>query len=217
MENTKRIDELIKRYPTLLGCNESILDSFIIMRDSFSSNGKMLICGNGGSCSDSEHIAGELMKGFEKRRECPKSFGDKLISVSPNFGLEIKQKLQGALPCISLSGEPALSTAFSNDVRDGGSYVFAQQVYGYGQQNDVLLSISTSGNSKNVLYASVVAKAKGMKIVGLLGHDGGKIKTYCDSAIVVPVFETYKIQELHLPIYHCLCLMLEDWFFGDKA
>lgn len=181
------------------------------MKQAFEDKHKLFIAGNGGSAADAEHIVGELMKGFVKARKLPESFCKQLISVDPEMGKELSEKLQGALPAVALSGHVALSTAYLNDV--DAQLGFAQQVNGYGIEGDVLLAISTSGNSKNVLYACIVAKAKGMKVIGLTGKDGGKLKDMADVAIIVPEEETYKIQELHLPIYHWLCLALEDAFF----
>ncbi len=171
----------------------------------------MLIAGNGGSASDADHIVGELMKGFLLPRKVDDDFANKLKAVDEAKGAELAMKLQGALPTIALSNHNSLNTAFINDV--DGSMCFAQQVNGYGNPGDVFLAISTSGNSKNILYAAVTAKAKGMKVIGLTGKCGGKLSGLADSVIAVDETETYKIQELHLPIYHCLCFMLENYFF----
>lgn len=207
------VDDLIKRYPALIVCRDSILNTYKILEECFATGHKLLICGNGGSCADSEHIVGEMMKGFKKRRNCSSEFASKLESIDERRGRELADKLQGALPCIALDGHPGLSTAFSNDVENGGLLTFAQQVYGYGNKGDVLLGISTSGNSKNVMYAVVTAKAKGMKVIGLTGEKGGELGKAADIAIKAPSSETFMIQEYHLPIYHCLCLMLEERFF----
>jgi D-sedoheptulose 7-phosphate isomerase len=205
------LDELILRYPSLSAIRNDIESAFNILKDCYESGGKLLIAGNGGSSADAEHIVGELMKGFVKRREVPEDMADKLIAADSRRGEELAKKLQGALPTIALSGHPSLSTAYLNDV--DGDLIFAQQTYGYGRKGDVLLGISTSGNSKNVMYSISVAKALGMKCIGLTGKDGGQLKKEADAAIVVPETETFKIQELHLPIYHALCLMLEEYFF----
>lgn len=205
------LKELIKRYPELAPIQEKIWDAYKILQECYSTGGKLLIAGNGGSAADAEHMVGELMKAFVKPRKLEESFISEMKAVDLSYGEELGRKLQGALPAIAVVDHVALSTAYLNDVDP--LLGFAQQVYGYGQQGDVLLAISTSGNSKNVLYASVVAKAKGMKIVGLTGNTGGKLKGYTDVNICVPQKETYKIQELHLPIYHALCLMLEEHFF----
>lgn len=206
------LEELIQRYPCLKVCENDIWDAFEIIRESYKNNGKLLIAGNGGSAADSEHIVGELMKGFVKPRYLDKDMQNKLIDADADMGKVLGEKLQGTLPAIALVDHVALSTAYLNDMDP--LLGFAQQLYGYGNKDDVFFAISTSGNSKNILYACTVAKAKGLKIVGLTGKDGGKLKSMCDVAIVVPESETFKIQELHLPVYHCLCLMLEEKFFG---
>lgn len=206
------LEELIERYPCLKVCEDDIWKAFEIIRESYKNNGKLLIAGNGGSAADSEHIVGELMKGFVKPRYLDKDMQNKLIDLDADMGKVLGEKLQGALPAIALVDHVALSTAYLNDMDP--LLGFAQQLYGYGNKDDVFFAISTSGNSKNILYACTVAKAKGLKIVGLTGKDGGKLKSMCDVAIVVPESETFKIQELHLPVYHCLCLMLEEEFFG---
>ena len=205
------IEELIDRYPKLDREKDNIVKALDIMLECYKNKGKLLVAGNGGSAADAEHIVGELMKGFVEPRKLPKEYVEKLEDVDSEMGRELGEKLQGALPAISLVGHVALSTAYLNDVDP--LLGFAQQLNGYGQENDVFLAISTSGNSKNILYACVVAKAKGMKIVALTGGTGGKLKDIADVVIVAPEKETYKIQELHLPIYHALCLMLEERFF----
>lgn len=206
---------LIERYNVLADCKESIESAYKILEESYSQGNKLLIAGNGGSCADSNHIVGELMKGFKLPRKCSAEFASKLSSVDEKRGKELAENLQGGLPAIALTEHQGLNTAFINDVRDGGLFTYAQQVYGYGKRGDVLLGISTSGNSKNVMNAVVVAKALGMKVIGLTGKTGGELAKYADVAIKVPETETYMIQELHLPVYHCLCLMLEEKFFGD--
>lgn len=207
------VDELIDRYPTLSVCKQSILDAYSILEECFASGHKLLICGNGGSCADSEHITGELMKGFKKRRPVSKEFASKLKAIDPIRGAELSNKLQQGLPCIALCEHQGLNTAFTNDVENGGLLTFAQQVNVYGSSGDVLLGISTSGNSKNAMYAAVTAKAKGMKVIGLTGEKGGALSSIADIAIKVPANETFMVQEYHLPVYHCLCLMLEERFF----
>lgn len=207
------LDILVQRYPALNAVREDILKSFLILRDSYSNKGKLLVAGNGGSAADSEHIVGELMKGFKLSRKLDEEQLDKLKNIDPELGSVLANSLQGAMPAIALDGHPALSTAFINDCDP--LLGFAQQVNGYGVENDVFLGISTSGNSKNILYAAVTAKAKGLKVVGLTGQKQNKLEQYCDCCIKVPETETYKIQELHLPVYHCLCLMLEKEFFND--
>ena len=175
---------------------------------------KILFCGNGGSAADSEHIVGELMKGFKLARKLDEAISQKLINESEELGKTLAENLQGALPAIALDGHPALSTAYMNDCEP--LLCFAQQVNGYGAEGDVFLGISTSGNSKNILYAAVTAHAKGMKVIGLTGAKDSKLDVLSDVCIKVPQTETYMIQELHLPVYHCLCLMLEDRFFGNE-
>lgn len=202
---------LLQRYPVLASVKEDIYKAYQILEECYQQGGKLLVAGNGGSCADSEHIVGELMKGFCKKRPVSESFARELKEIDAERGSVLADKLQGALPAIALTSHPALSTAYLNDV--DGELIYAQQVYGYGEFGDVLLGISTSGNARNVQYAVVTAKAKGMKVIGLTGKDGGELKRTADVAIVVPEKETYQIQELHLPIYHTLCLMLEERFF----
>lgn len=211
MEPMKYLEELIERYPALACVKEEIKKSYELLEACYEDGGKLLIAGNGGSCADAEHIVGELMKGFVKRRSVSDEFKEALKEINPELGSVLGQKLQGGLPAIALTGHPGLSTAFLNDV--DGEMIFAQQTYGYGKKGDVLLGISTSGNSKNVMYAMTAAKALGMKTIGLTGKDGGQLKHAADVTIVVPETETFKIQELHLPVYHALCLMLEERFF----
>ena len=206
------LNHLIERYPKLDTCREEIKQAYEIMETAYVNERKLLVCGNGGSASDSEHIVGELMKEFKLKR---KVFGEQvaaLKSIDPVLGEVLAENLQGALPAISLTGHSSLQTAFMNDAVP--ELVFAQQVNGYGKPGDVFLGISTSGNSRNVLYAAVNAKAKDLKVIGLTGAKENKLMKYADVCIRVPETETYKIQELHLPVYHCLCLMLEDKFYG---
>ena len=204
---------LVKRYPELEIIKDDILTSFEIIKECYKNGGKLLVCGNGGSASDSEHIVGELMKGFKNPRYLSEDLKNKLKKIDPNVGEILGNNLQMPLEAIALTGELALNTAIINDCNNGGELCFANQVLGYGHKNDVLLAISTSGNSNNIYNACVVAKAKGLKIIGLTGKTGGKLKKISDCAIVAPSDETYMIQELHLPIYHTLCLMLEEEFF----
>ena len=205
------LDELIKRYPILERVREDIEAVYGILERCYENGGKLLIAGNGGSAADAEHIVGELMKGFVKRRPVTEEMKEALEKADPVRGKELSEKLQGGLPAIALVDHAALSTAFANDV--DGMLSYAQQVNGYGNPGDVFLGISTSGNAENVMYAAVTAKAKGMQVVGLTGKDGGKLAGIADAAVIVPEMETYKIQELHLPVYHALCLMLEHRFY----
>ena len=205
------LDELIKRYPILERVREDIEAVYGILERCYENGGKLLIAGNGGSAADAEHIVGELMKGFVKRRPVTEEMKEALEKADPVRGKELSEKLQGGLPAIALVDHAALSTAFANDV--DGMLSYAQQVNGYGKPGDVFLGISTSGNAENVMYAAVTAKAKGTQVVGLTGKDGGKLAGIADAAVIVPEMETYKIQELHLPVYHALCLMLEHRFY----
>jgi len=207
----KYLEELVERYPVLAGVKAQVREAYELLEACYENGGKLLIAGNGGSCADGEHIVGELMKGFVKRRAVPGDFAQALFKADPERGKELAGKLQGGLPAIALTGHPGLSTAYLNDV--DGDMIYAQQAYGYGRKGDVFLGISTSGNSKNVMYAMAVAKALEMKTIGLTGRDGGLLKKAADVAIAVPETETFKIQELHLPVYHALCLMLEERFF----
>lgn len=207
-----KLDLLIERYPALSVCRDSIISAYEIIAECYSNGGKLLIAGNGGSAADSEHITGELMKGFCNPRKPSKEYAEKLKAVNEELGAVLAENLQGALPTIALGGHLALSTAYMNDCEP--LLCFAQQINGYGKAADVFLGISTSGNSKNVLYATTVAKAKEMKVIGLTGQKNSKLAGMSDVCIQVPQTETYMIQEYHLPVYHCLCLMLEEEFFG---
>ncbi len=205
------LQELMERYPALKTVRETIIDAYRILENCYSRGGKVLIAGNGGSCADAEHIVGELMKGFKARRILPEELRDRLKREDAKNGDKLADGLQGSLQAIALNGHPGLSTAFANDV--DADMVYAQQVCGYGAAGDVFLGISTSGNAQNVDYAVTVAKAKDLKVIGLTGRDGGRLGKRADVAIIVPEEETFKIQELHLPVYHALCLLLEAHFF----
>ena len=214
-ENIKKhIDLLCERYPALKIVEDDIARAYQILEDSYKNGGKLLVAGNGGSAADAEHIVGELMKGFKLPRNPQSDFADKLIQTNTELGAVLAENLQGALPAIALDGHPALSTAYMNDCEP--LLCFAQQVNGYGKTGDVFLGISTSGNSKKVLYAATTAHAKGMKVIGLTGAKSSKLEQMSDVCIKVPQIETYMIQEFHLPVYHCLCLMLEDEFFWEN-
>lgn len=206
------IDILIERYPLLAVCKESIQIAYDTMRQAYTEGRKLLVCGNGGSAADSEHIVGELMKEFKLKREIYKNQAEAMKQIDPELGDILARHLQGALPAIALTGHSSLTTAFMND--SNPELIFAQQVNGYGKAGDIFLGISTSGNSRNVLFAAVAAKAKGLKVIGLTGQKPCKLAQMADVCIQVPETETYKIQELHLPVYHCLCMMLEEHFFG---
>ena len=207
----KQLDLLIERYPKLSVCKEDIKNAYLLLEAAYNNCRKLLVCGNGGSASDSEHIVGELMKEFMLKRKVYTNQAEKLREIDVEMGSVLAENLQGALPAICLTGHSALTTAFMNDAN--ADLVFAQQVNGYGNPGDIFLGISTSGNSKNVLYAAITAKSKGLKVIGLTGAKENKLMKYADVCIRVPETETYKIQELHLPVYHCLCLMLELKFF----
>ena len=208
------IHTLTERYPVLKCCEDSIAKAYLAIEESYLSQHKLLVAGNGGSAADSEHIVGELMKGFKLPRPIDHSLAQSCKDIDPDLGATIAEHLQGAMPAIALTGHPGLSTAYMNDCVP--ELVFAQQMLGFGQAGDTFLAISTSGNSKNIIYAAIVAKAKGVKIIGLTGSKESKLSALADICIKVPETETYKIQELHLPVYHCLCLMLEDRFFGQE-
>lgn len=208
----RHIDLLAERYPSLESTRNDIVAAYLLLEESYKNGGKLLVAGNGGSAADAEHIVGELMKGFKLPRKPEADFAEKLVEENQELGSVLAENLQGALPAIALDGHPALSTAYMNDCEP--LLCFAQQVNGYGKSGDVFLGISTSGNSKNVLFAATTAHAKGMKVIGLTGAKDSKLKDMSDVCIKAPQTETYMIQELHLPIYHCLCLMLEDNFFA---
>lgn len=208
----RHFDLLVERYASLESARNDIVAAYLLLEESYENGGKLLVAGNGGSAADAEHIVGELMKGFKLPRKPEADFAEKLVEENQELGSVLAENLQGALPAIALDGHPALSTAYMNDCEP--LLCFAQQVNGYGKSGDVFLGISTSGNSKNVLYAATTAHAKGMKVIGLTGAKDSKLKDMSDVCIKAPQTETYMIQELHLPIYHCLCLMLEDNFFA---
>lgn len=210
-EQRKMLNELIERYPELSMCKDDIWAAYEMISECYTYGGKVLAAGNGGSAADAEHIVGELMKEFKKARRLDDAMRKRIMMIDPVLGPDLCENLQGALPAIALADNVALSTACLNDV--DCTIGFAQQLFGYGREGDVFLGITTSGNSKNILNAMVTARAKDMRTIVLTGRDGGRALSLADIAIVVPENETYKIQELHLPIYHALCLMLEDRFF----
>ncbi len=203
--------DLTQKYPVLGACLPELETAFRLLRDSYQNGGKLLICGNGGSASDSEHIVGELMKAFWLRRPISDEDRRKLVAAFPETGADLAGRLQGALPAISLVSQSALISAFANDVDP--EMIFAQQVYGYGKPGDVVLGISTSGNSANILRALEVGKAMGLKTIGLTGQTGGKMSKSCDVTICAPYKETAAVQEAHLALYHALCGLLEEAFF----
>lgn len=207
------IAELIERYPCLSVCENDIREAADKIIASYKKGGKLMVAGNGGSAADSDHITGELLKSFVKKRIPEASFIEKLKKIDADTGAYLADKLQGSLPAIALTNNSALMTASLNDV--DGNVMFAQQLNGFGQKGDIFLGISTSGNSADIVYATVVAKAKGLVTVALTGRDGGKLKNLADISIVVPQKETFKIQELHLPVYHTLCLTIEEYFWKE--
>jgi D-sedoheptulose 7-phosphate isomerase len=213
MKNDIIIKNLIERYPALVAVERKIRDAAESLILCYQQKGKVLICGNGGSCSDSDHIVGEFMKGFETNRPIESSLKMKL-SKSGQEGNYIAEKLQQGLPAISLAAHNTLITAIANDI--DANLIFAQQVVGYGNPEDILIGISSSGNSQNIVNALITAKAKGMVTIDLTGESGGKMKTFCDILINVPEKKTSSVQELHLPVYHVLCQIVEDHFFGEK-
>lgn len=210
----KHIDLLIERYPVLDSIKQDIIDAYLLMEECYEKGGKLLVAGNGGSAADAEHIVGELMKQFKIQRPVSEEYAKKLIEIDPERGPELAKNLEQSLMAIPLVSHEALITAYINDV--DGLGIFAQQLMGFGRKGDVFLGISTSGNSKNIMNATVVARASDIKVIGLTGATGGELGKVSDVVIKVPEVETYMVQELHLPVYHCLCLMLEDKFFGEE-
>lgn len=208
----KHIGLLIKRYPKLISVRRDIVNAYLIFEECYENGGKLLVAGNGGSAADAEHIAGELMKRFRIPRPVSAEFAEKLKAVDKERGSRLAKNLEQGLMAVPLVAHEALTTAYINDV--DGLGVFAQQLYGFGRRGDVFLGISTSGNSENIINAAVVARASGIKTIGLTGADGGALAETADVTVKVPETETYMVQELHLPVYHCWCLMLEDRFFG---
>lgn len=208
------IDNLIKRYPKLSVCKESLENAILSLKECFLNNGKVLVCGNGGSTADSEHIVAELMKGFTLERKLKLDEQIKFKTMFPGNADYFINNLQRAIPAISLTSHTALLTAYAND--KSPDLIYAQQVYGYGVEGDILLAISTSGNSRNVVYASQVAKVRKMKVIALTGYTGGKLKELADILINVPSNETFEVQEYHLPLYHALCACLENELFNEE-
>lgn len=203
---------MLNRYSVLQHLEQPILKAAGLLIETFKNGGKVLVCGNGGSCSDADHIVGELMKSFEGHRPLDDEFQQKIKELSPERGNMLAEKLQQGLPAISLTAHDALITAIANDIN--GDVIFAQQVTGLGNKGDVIIGLSTSGNSKNVIDAFIVAKAKGLITIGLTGETGGKMKEWSDILINVPEKRTAYVQELHLPVYHVLCRMIEKELFG---
>jgi D-sedoheptulose 7-phosphate isomerase len=209
---TKALLEKYKKYSYIENLEENIIEIFKVLKESYQNNRKLLVCGNGGSASDSDHIVGELVKGFRKKRKLS-LYEKENYSIYGIQGFELAEKLQGGLKAINLSAHTALLTAISNDI--GGDYIFAQQVNVFGEKNDIFLGITTSGNSKNIINACYVAKIKGMKTILLSGRDGGESKNIFDYNLIVPFEETCDIQNAHIVIYHLLCAMLEEEFWEE--
>jgi D-sedoheptulose 7-phosphate isomerase len=214
MKNSTKIlfDICMEKYPSLHTCGKEIMNAYTALINCFTSGGKVLVCGNGGSAADSEHIVGEFMKKFKVMRPVRKDIINKMIELGFDDAEHFASKLETSLPAISLVSQISLITAVINDV--GAEYVFAQQVYGYGKPGDVLIALSTSGNSVNVIAAVKVARALGMTVIGFTNVMGGKMKPLCNINICVPDTVTFQIQELHLPVYHLLCAMVEEEIFG---
>lgn len=207
------LNELLKRYPVLKDCKDDIIAARDTIIKCYESGGKLLLCGNGGSCADCDHIVGELMKGFLRKRPLSENQKQQMRNNCAFINDDVLDKLQNALPAISLPNIAALNSAFCNDVDP--ELIYAQSLMSLGKENDVLVSISTSGNSKNVFAASTVAKSLGIKVIGLTGGTGGKLKEIVDICVTVPEKETYKIQELHLPVYHYICASVEEYFYNQ--
>lgn len=206
----KILNELQERYPILQPCRADIENAFRILQECFERGGRVFICGNGGSASDCEHIVGELLKSFKKSRPIDCEVDRKLQELGED-GEYLRKTLEGALPACSLISQTGVMTAFAND--RAWDATFAQEVYGLGSTGDCLIALSTSGNSRNCVYAALTAKAKSMRTIAMTGAGGGRLLQISDCTICAPETETYKVQELHLPIYHCLCAMLEEEFF----
>ncbi|MBQ9951887.1 MAG: SIS domain-containing protein [Clostridia bacterium] len=206
-------ERLFQRNPALEGNRDEIMNAYLMLRDCYAQGGKVMIAGNGGSCADSEHIVGELMKGFLLRRPLPEDVKARIRENTAELLPGAADLFQQGLPAIALTGHNALSTAVVNDLDP--VMAIAQQVVGYGRPGDVFIGISTSGNAKNIALAASTAKALGVRTLGLTGGTGGRLKALCDAAIVVPGNQPADVQELHLPVYHALCAMLEARFFSE--
>jgi D-sedoheptulose 7-phosphate isomerase len=210
-----RLADLLARYPSLRNCQAAISQAYAMLKVTFTQNGKLLLCGNGGSAADTLHFSGELLKGFVQKRPLSMEFQARLarlIGPQPDNWIN---RLQDGLPVIALTGNVGLLTAVAND--QDGALIFAQQIVSCGRPGDSLLVISTSGNSPNILKAVWIAKAKELRTIGLTGSSGGQLQDWCDICIRVPAEATYLVQELHLPVYHTLALMLEETFFVNDV
>ncbi len=209
------LNDLTRRYPAIADLKDNIQQTYKILLESLKNGGTIFTCGNGGSASDSEHIAGELLKGFVLKREVKDELKKQFSEEFGEEGYKLASKLQCGLRAISLTSHPAFITAFANDV--DADLIFAQQLFGLGRNGDVLIAISTSGNSSNIYNCIMTASILGIKTILLTGKSGGKCYGLVDVALKVPETEAYKIQEYHLPIYHTLCLMIEDYFYGKRS
>jgi D-sedoheptulose 7-phosphate isomerase len=203
---------LMERHPELMHMASKLNEAAALLAGAFETGHKVLVCGNGGSAADADHIVGELMKGFAKRRPVAEAARAGLLAADPELGPRLADSLQTGLPAIALAQHAALLSAFANDVDP--AMVYAQQVLGYGLPGDILWGISTSGNAENVNYAAVAARALGLKVLGMTGSGGGTLAPRCDICLQAPETETWKVQELHLPIYHALCLAVESALFA---
>ena len=212
MDTNKIIEDLLRRHPALETIRDEVEQACVAIINSYEEGGKVLTCGNGGSAADADHIVGELMKSFEGRRPLDESLWRDLTEVDPSRGAFLAEKLQTGLPAISLNAHTALITAVANDIDP--ALIFAQQVVAYGREEDILLALTTSGNSRNVVDAAITAKAMGMTVIGMTGEGGGKLKEFSDVLIAVPARRTAEVQEYHLPVYHVLCKAVEEAFFG---
>ena len=211
MDKQTLLKKLTERYPALDSCISEVESAIDAIISCYQNGGKLLICGNGGSAADADHIVAELLKSFSKKRPVQKGFANNLIDISSERGAILAERLERGLPAISLNSHAALISAISNDI--GGDFIYAQQVLGYGNKNDILIGITTSGNSQNIIDAAITARAKGLKVIGLTGETGGKLKEHCDISIRVPSAITPVVQEYHLPVYHILCQIVEDHFY----
>ena len=214
MDTNQIIDDLMRRYPALEACREEITRAALALIRCYEEGGKVMTCGNGGSAADADHIVGELMKSFEGHRPLDDEMRQQLGEVDPVRGAYLADHLQIGLPAISLNAHTSLISAVANDIDP--ALIFAQQVVAYGIEEDVLIALSTSGNSSNVVDAAIAARAMGMTVIGFTGEGGGRLAEHCDICIRVPASRTAEVQEYHLPVYHTLCKVVEEAFFGEE-